>query len=101
MVVSDTVGGGGNTPDPDRLTAGGAVALEATVSDPCFAPVEVGLKLTPIEQVDDGATGAEQLLVMTNDDASVPLADTPDTTRFALPGFLTVIVCGALASTIT
>ena len=96
-----TVGGGGRTPDPERAAVGCPDAFDSTVKVPVFAPISVGLKLIPIEQLEAGTTGAVQLLVTKKDVPPVPLTAALETTKSALPEFETEIDSEELASTIT
>ena len=83
-------------PVPDRLTiVGDAGAFDAMLRLAVLAPVVVGLKDIETVQFALGATVA-QPFVDVKEDASVPVIETPDTNRLAVPVFETVITDAAL-----
>ena len=86
----------GQVPVPDSDTVGLPAELEIlTYAD--FDPVLGGLNVTPIVQVAPAASGAEQLLLTTeNDGWFVPVSCQPMADSVVVPVLCTVIVCAAL-----
>src|SRR4051794_20983372 len=86
--------GSGVTPFPVRLTMlGEPAALCAMDTVAVFAPMVVGANRTVTVHEPPGAT-VVQVVAEVNWFALVPARVTPETTRFAVPVFVTVMVCG-------
>ena len=90
------IAGEATTPVPVNVTTvGDPGALDATFKFADLAPVVVGLKVSATVHV-AFADRLEQPVVGRNDDESVPVTVTPDTTTLLAPLFLTVSVVDAL-----
>lgn len=79
------------------MACGLLLALSATFTEAVLAPVEAGLNVTEIVQLAPLATEAPQVLVCANSALFVPVIVTPVIDSAALPEFVSVTTCAALA----